>query len=316
MSVCITGGSGFIGRRLVEVLSKEGYCVKVLTRRTDCVYPDGVEVVLGDLTSSDCPLGKFLGDCETIFHCSGEIQNIATMRLLHVEGTRRLLRAALNVSRQSRQRIHWVQLSSVGAYGPALNGLTTDRIVTEETPSRPAGEYEITKTMADELVMQASTDETMQYSIVRPSNVFGPQMSNQSLRALIQMVKRGLFFYIGKPGAVATYVHVDDVVAALMKCAFEPAAKGRIYNLSNDCLLEDLVEYMAVLLGVRAPRLRIPETLIRTIVDVLPGWVDIPLNRSRIDALVNRTRYPADRIVSELGFSFLKPMPASIDELV
>jgi nucleoside-diphosphate-sugar epimerase len=315
MQVCVTGANGFIGQGLVAALYRQGFSIRVLTRRSDCVFPDGVQVVRGDLTSPNCPVDQFLVGCEVIFHCAGEISDVPTMQLLHIDGTRRLLQATLKEAAKS-QTIHWVQLSSVGAYGPPEDGARTNRIVTEDTRPRPVGEYEATKTRADELVMQASEGGLMTYSIVRPSNVLGAMMSNQSLRGLIAMVRRGLFFYIGEPGAVATYVHVDDVAAALMRCASEPKARGQIYNLSNDCLLEDLIKYIVPLLGVRSPRIRIPESLIRTAVGLFEGRMSIPLTQPRIDALVNKTRYPSDKIVSELGFKFSKPMPAAIEDLI
>jgi nucleoside-diphosphate-sugar epimerase len=314
--VCVTGANGFIGRHLVYALSQQGYSIRVLTRRPDCLFPSGVQVVVGDLTTPGCPLDQFLEGCEIVFHCAGEIRDVAAMQLLHVGGTQHLLQAVLKVPTKTEQKIHWVQLSSVGVYGPSFGPAKTYHLVTEDTQLRPVGEYEITKARADELVVQASDGVKMTYSIVRPSNVFGIGMPNQSLRGLISMVKRGLFFYIGKPGAVAPYVHVDDVVAALLKCAFEPKARGQTYNLSNDCLLEDLIKCIASLLGVRSPRIRIPESLIRIAVGLFEGRLNIPLTQSRIDALVNKTRYPADKIVSELGFKFSMPITAAIEVLV
>lgn len=316
MQVCVTGANGFIGKSLVDALCREGFSVRVLTRRLDCVFSSDIQVEVGDLTSPDCPVEQFLAGCDVLFHCAGEIRDVATMRLLHIDGTQRLLQAALKVAAKRGHAAHWVQLSSVGVYGPPQVGVRRERIITEDTPSCPVGEYEITKTRADELVIQASETGLLTCSIVRPSNVFGVTMSSQSLRGLIHVVKRGVFFYVGKPGAVATYVHVDDVVAALMKCAVEPRARGRIYNLSNDCLLEELIKHIASALGVRPPWLRIPEPLLRAAVGLVADRVNIPLTPSRIDALVNRTCYPAERIVSELGFRFSKPMPAAIEELV
>lgn len=316
MQTCVTGASGFIGQCLVEALSRQGHSIRVLTRRSGCVFPDGIQVVRGDLTSPNCPFDQFLVNCEVVFHCAGEIRDVSIMQSLHVDGMQCLLQAVLKEVAQNGQTIHWVQLSSVGAYGLPQGGARMDRIVTEDLHPCPAGEYEITKNRADELVMLASAGGLMTYSIVRPSNVFGARMSNQSLRGLINMVKRGLFFYVGRPGAVAPYVHVDDVVAALMKCAVEPSARGRIYNLSSDCLMEDLIKYVASALGVRPPWLRVPELPMRAAVSLVADWMNIPLTQSRIDALVNRTRYPADRIVSELGFVFSKPMPVAIGELV
>lgn len=62
-----------------------------------------------------------------------------------------------------------------------------------------------------------------------------------------------LFFLCGAPGSVSTYVHVDDVVEALLLCAFEERAKNQIFNISNDCTQESLVEAMAGLQGVSPP---------------------------------------------------------------
>ena len=156
----------------------------------------------------------------------------------------------------------------------------------------------------------------MTYTILRPSNVFGTKMTNQSLRRLIELVKRQLFFYVGRPGAITTYVHVDDVVAALIICAVEPRAKDQIYNLSSDCILEDIVKHIASLLGVRQPWLRIPEPLINIplglLSSLLKSWVNVP----SLNVLLLRTRYPAQKIESELGFKFSKPLPAGIEDLV
>ena len=316
LHVCITGANGFIGRSLVDTLTVQGYSIRVLTRRHASLFPEGVQVIIGDLTSSTCPLVQFLTDCDVLFHCAGEIHDVMTMHKLHIEGTERLLKAVLNVQKQTGRKIHWIQLSSVGAYGPPQDETKKSRIVTEATTTRHVGNYEITKTKSDELIIQKALTGSFTYTIVRPSNIVGPNMTNQSLRGLIQMVKCGLFFYVGKPGAVATYIHVDDVVSALITCAINPHSLGHIYNLSSDCSLEDLINCIASFLGVRPPWLRFPESIIRLLITLFKGRVNLPLTISRIDALVNRTRYPADQIVYDLGFQFSKPMPLAIGELV
>lgn len=314
-NVLVTGASGFIGRKLVEQLLKSGYRVVVLTRHESYKYSSIVNVKVGDLATGLGINEKLFEGVQVIFNCAGELRDTNLMNQVHINGTRNLLRAISGVSNKMDKPFHWIQLSSVGAYGPALQANHSRRI-TEASEENPVGEYETTKTESDHLVMQASKKGLITHTILRPSNVLGSDMSNQSLRGLISMVKRGLFFYIGKPGAVATYVHVDDVVAALMKCAFEPKARGQTYNISNDCLLEDLIKCIASVLGVRPPRIRIPESLIRAAVGIFEGRVNIPLTTSRIDALVNKTRYPADKIVSELGFKFSMPMPLAIEDLV
>ena len=316
MQVCVTGANGFIGRYLVGALSHQGHSVRVLTRREGNIFPAGVEVVNGDLTSSDCPFGQFLFDCEILFHCAGEIHDPNVMRLLHVEGTKRLIQAQLKEHLRTERKMHWVQLSSVGAYGPPIGRPQTDRIVTERTVENPVNEYEITKTISDELVIQASRSGAMTYAVLRPSNVFGTRKTNQSLRRLIEMVRLGLFFYVGQPGAVVTYVHVDDVVSALIVCGVAPRAKGQIYNLSCDCELEVLINHIASLLRVRRPSLRIPGPLVQASISLLSNLLKPLIKIPSLNVLVLRTRYPTKKIEAELGFRFSKPLPAGVEDLV
>ncbi len=312
--ILVTGGSGFIGEKLCAALTSCGHHVAVLTR--DRNRRNGAsQFVYGDLSIRGGLANLNIAEFDVLIHCAGEVKSPVLMRAVHVEGTKQLLELTRRKSLGGARELHWVQLSSVGAYGPTELA-ARDRHVTEVSAQNPVGDYETTKTESDHLVLDAAGRGDVTCSILRPSNVFGSGMPNQSLLGLISMVKRGLFFYIGRPGAMANYVHVDDVVTALMKCAFEPQARGETYNLSNDCLLEDLIKCIASILAVPRPRVRISESLIRPVVRVFEGWLSIPLTQSRIDALVNKTRYPADKIISELGFMFLKPMPVAIEDLI
>lgn len=315
MKVAITGASGFIGRRLADALAAHGCTVNVLSRTLQPRLGAGMEVMTGDLTSPECPLDQFVYDCEVVFHCAGEIRNTAAMRLLHVHGTQRLLQAVLKEAARRGCKIHWVQLSSVGAYGPPQGKANAERIVTEDTPLLPVGEYEVTKVLSDELVIRSSASHLLSYSIVRPSIVMGAGMPNKSLRALGEMVRKGLFFYIGRPGAIAPYVHVDDVAAVLRLCGTDPRGKGKVFNVSNDCRLEEMIGGMASALGVRRPRLRLPEAMVRTVARAAAGVVSIPLTPERINALVARTRYPHDKLEQELGFIPRVSVPDAMGEV-
>jgi nucleoside-diphosphate-sugar epimerase len=316
MQVCVTGGNGFIGRYLVAALYHQGHSIRVLTRKQEYIFPADIQVVIGDLTKHDCPLDEFIYGCEVLFHCAGEVQDVDVMRLLHVNGTKQLIQSVLNEHSLTGQAVHWVQLSSVGAYGPPLGKPETERLVTEDTITQPANEYEITKTISDELVIHASKSKALTYSILRPANVFGTKMTNQSLRRLIEMVKHRLFIYVGKPGAITTFVHVDDVVKALLICGTDARAKNQIYNLSDNYELEYLVKNIAHQLGVREPRLRIPTSLIRHPLDLFTKLVKPLIHIPSLNVLLLRTSYSTQKIETQLEFSFSKPFSSRIEELV
>jgi nucleoside-diphosphate-sugar epimerase len=313
MKVAVTGASGFVGKRLVLSLRRLNHHILVLSRGQRRIS-DGVQAVIGDLASPHARFDELVAGCDVIFHCAGELRDTTLMRPLHVDGTRRLLDAALDRSAKSGTPLHWVQLSSVGAYGPP-GSATQERVVTEESPKNPVGEYEITKTEADEFIIEV--DSTLfSYSIVRPSNVIAADMPNASVRALGSMVRRGLFFYLGPPGAIATYVHVDDVIETLLRCAFDPRARGQVFNVSNDCSFELMIERIAAAVGVRPPRLRLPESFVRVATRLAGSLVRFPLTPQRIDALVMRTRYPAVKLAQRLGFVPRASIPDVIGDVV
>ncbi len=308
MIVAITGASGFIGRHLVEKHVARGDVVRILTRSRGLAshLPDLVQGYVGDLiTGSAENLVPFVDGADVLYHCAGEILEEGRMRALHVGGAEKLVEAATG-------RIgHWVQLSSVGTYGPHTSG-----VVCEETSLTPVGIYECTKTEADRLVAVASKQGTFSHTILRPSNVFGLDMPNQSLFNLIAMVKKEMFFFIGKHGASANYIHVDNVVDALMLCANSPAAKDRAYIISDYLPMERFIAVIAIALGRPVPRLRFPG-LPAHVLARLFGWMrSFPLTESRVKALTNRSIYSSDRIRNELHYQPLVSLEKGLCELV
>jgi nucleoside-diphosphate-sugar epimerase len=304
MIVAITGGTGFIGTKLVAKLVARGDTVRLLTRQPS--LSSQVKIHVCDLVTVGAnELSTMLDGVDVLYHCAGQLANTKTMQTLHVDATRKLVGAA------SGRIGHWVQLSSVGVYGEVRDGT-----ITENSVLNPVGQYEITKTESDSVVIHGAKNGGFSYSILRPSNVFGVGMANRSLFGMIAMIDRGLFFYIAKPGASANYIHVDNVVEGLIRCATIPTAHGKIFNLSDHRTLEQFVGAIAVALGRSAPQLRIPQPLahlIGTTLGRLPGF---PLTQSRVDALTNRSNYPILRIQQELGYGHVITMEEGLRELV
>jgi len=278
MIVAITGGTGLIGCKLVARHLAHGHEVRVLSRK-NAVEP-GAKLCSGDLSNQDV-LRSFIDGADILYHCAGEIRDETRMHAVHVAGTQHLIDAASGRIRR------WVQLSSVGAYGRQRAGL-----VTEHTELHPIGNYEVTKVMSDDLVRVAAHGGAFEYAFLRPSNVYGAEMSNQSLFGLIRMIQRGRFFFIGTPGASANYIHVDNVVEALMLCGSKPEANDRLFNLSDHRTLETFVDVIADELGVSAPQLRLPEWAVRLPAALLSGILGFPLTGSRVDALTGQRSIP------------------------
>lgn len=312
----VTGGTGFIGSRLVNTLVDAGHRVCFLTRRNlEPPQNNQIEIVHCDLLNTSFDLCTILEGCSVVFNCAGEIHDEKIMPKLHIEATQRLVDACKAVVAHTQKPIHFVQLSSVGAYGPSRTKASDKRIVTEETPPAPLGAYEVTKTKADEILIASAEENLFSYCIVRPSIVYGPCMPNNSLRELGTIIQKKIFFYIGKPGAISTLVHVDDVVEAMLLCGFKPEAKNEIFNVSNDCKQEELVNGLAKALHVKPPRVRLPEILVRLLCNIFSHIKSIPITHSRIDALVSRTTYPTDKMYKTLSFKPKRDVENTIEEV-
>jgi nucleoside-diphosphate-sugar epimerase len=153
-------------------------------------------------------------------------------------------------------------------------------------------------------------------SVLRPSNVFGAEMTNQSLFNMIAMIDRGLFFYIGKPGASANYIHVDNVVDGLIRCGTMQQAQGIAYYLSDQCIMEHFVDTLGGALGRSPPWLRIPKLIAQLAGSTLGKIPGFPLTQSRVNALDNRSAYPISHIQQELGYRHTISMEDGLSELV
>ena len=314
MKILVLGANGFIGGRLIGMLAEQAHSIRMLTRKPGRVSSEKLEVLVGDLTSDTLEADRLVDGCEVIINCAGEIRNELLMPALHVGAVTRLL-DAIGRRGAGAPRLRWVQLSSVGAYGPAAG---QSRVVTEQTAPDPKGVYEITKTDADRLIMShaALQGESGDWVILRPSNVFASDMPNGSIRQLAKIIGKRMFFYVGREEAIATYIHANDVAAALVCCSSEPRAARQIYNLSNDCRLRDVVEALARCQGRPSPQLRLPEGLVRAVVWLAGNMMRLPLTQSRVDALVNKTAYPAEKIRKELNFVPKYSVPLHIREVI
>jgi nucleoside-diphosphate-sugar epimerase len=307
MIVAITGGTGFIGSGLVLRHLAMGDIVRLLSRQSIAKLGT-VEIPVshpGDLINDNFDPTTFVDGADVLYHCAGEIVSQPKMHLLHVLGTQKLIRAA-------RGKIgKWVQLSSVGAYGPQNGG-----VITEITSPNPFGVYEKTKLASDNLVSKAIQESAFLGTILRPSNVFGEKMNNQSIYHMIAMIKKGLFFFIGKPGASANYIYVDNIVEGLIRCGEKSEGKGEIYNLSDYCTIEKFVSIISENLDKPPPRLRFPGPVVgfaSKVFEKIPGF---PLTSSRVAALLNRSVYSIKKIQQELGYAHLVSIEEGLVKLI
>ncbi|HWW95958.1 MAG TPA: hopanoid-associated sugar epimerase [Vicinamibacteria bacterium] len=300
----VTGGTGFLGAHIVRALLRRGEHPRCLVRATSdqrnlAGLP--VEIVQGDLTDV-ASLQRATKGVATVFHCAADyrlyVRDPRETYASNVEGTRNVLRAAAEagVSRV-------VYTSSVGTLGLNRNG----QPATEETPVAAGdmvGHYKRSKFQAERVAEEWSL-QGLPLVIVNPSTPVGeldvkPTPTGQ---ILVRFLNRRM------PAYVETGLNVVDVrdVAEGHVLAAEKGRAGERYILGHrNMTLKEILDTLARLTGLPAPRLRVPHWLPLAVAAVDTSLArlvgrspEIPIESVRLSR--HRMFFDASKAVRELG---------------
>jgi nucleoside-diphosphate-sugar epimerase len=202
MSVALTGATGFIGRRLLSRLVSDGVHVRALTRRVPA-EPDNPRVhwIRGSLDDTPA-LEQLVDGAEAVIHCAGAVRgaNEATFRRINVDGSRRLFEAA---QRQGCARL--LLMSSLAARHPELSWYAT---------SKRQAELSLYAAPDSQATTRVASSARPAITVFRPTAVYGP--GDRELQPLFEMLMRGWLPVTGPRAGRLTFLHVDDLVAAVI----------------------------------------------------------------------------------------------------
>jgi len=215
----VTGGSGFIGGRLIERLTGEGHPVRALARSPEAaetVSALGAEPVRGDLADRESLVAGARG-AELAFHLAahlGEWGPWEDFERGNVEGTSNALAACAEAG--VKRFVHCGTEAALMAGEPLVR-------VDETAPLRPDSRapYPATKAKAEQLVRDASR-EGFETVVLRPRFVWG-KGDTTLLPEMVATVESGRFAWIGGGRNLTAITHVDNVVEGLILAA----RKGR-----------------------------------------------------------------------------------------
>jgi nucleoside-diphosphate-sugar epimerase len=226
--ILVTGGTGFIGGRLVErLLLQHAVQVRVLVRnlahapRIAC-FP--VELVQGDVTEPS-DVRRAAEGCDLLYHCAyGNSGSPQARRMVNIGGTVNVLDAALHTD---VKRV--VYLSTRRVYGNPEDG-----ILDESAPRLRSGNpYSDTKLEAEEIVLKYARTEGLPVTILQPTTVYGPYAPVWTLD-VIERLKTEKVILVDGGGGLCNAVYIDDVVSAMLLAAVEEAAVGEAMLISGE----------------------------------------------------------------------------------
>lgn len=269
--VLVLGGSGFVGRHVVERLQRQGVQVTIPTRRLTAARHQWsqphVQVTVADVMEPDT-LARLVAGHDAVVNLVAILHGRkAEFERVHVELPQRIAAACAQAG--GRRLVH------VSALGAAADG-----------PSM----YQRSKARGEAVLGQAAQVGSLRLTVLRPSVIFGPQDRFLNLFARLQKV----FPVMPLAGADARFqpVWVRDVAAAVVACLQDDATIGQTYECCGPEVwtLRELVKASAQWAGVAGGRGRpvigLPRALGRLqalALELLPGQ---PLmSRDNLDSM-------------------------------
>ena len=303
----VTGGSGFVGGRLIERLVRDGWTVRALARSdraADAVRTRGAEPVRGELGDLSALVAGMEG-ADVSFHAAAKVEDSGPWKEFvqaNVEGTRNVLRACRAAA--VPRAVH-VSTEAVLMHGQPL--VHAD----ESYPLalRSKAPYSRSKAMAEQVVLEESHG-ALEVMIVRPRFVWG-RGDTTLLPLLVEGTQTGAFRWVGGGGQRTSTTHVENTVEGLL-CAAEHGRGGRIYFVTDGdpVVFRDFVGDLIATQGVTPPTASVPAPVARALAataetawKLLPLRGAPPLTRFAVWVASQECTLDDTRARSELGYA-------------
>jgi len=321
MKALITGGAGFIGSHLAETLLQQEHQVIILDNLSTGRYENvahldgrsGFQVVVGTILN-ELLVDKLVERCDTIFHLAAAVgvELIIKKPLESMMTNIRGSEVVLEMAHRYRKKVLIASTSEI--YGKNTNGSLheeTDRIL--GSPLKTRWSYSTSKAVDEILAHVYWKEKGVPTIIMRLFNTVGPRQSGAYGMVIPRFVSQAL---AEKPLQVhgdgkqsRCFLHVRDVVEALVKVSEHPGAVGQVFNLGSqeEITIEELAKRIIRIVGSRSQ------------IEYLPyesayeeGYEDMPRrvpDTSKIRALIGfQPTMNLDQIIANVVESMRRPV--------
>jgi nucleoside-diphosphate-sugar epimerase len=316
----VTGGSGFVGGRLIERLRAEGLEVRALARSdrsAEAVAQRGAESVRGDLDSVAAIEAGAHG-CEYAFHAAAKAEDWGPHEdfvRVNVEGTRNVLTAARSAG--VRRFVHVGTEAALLAGEPLIWADARARL----RPDSPVP-YGATKAKAEIAVLAASRAGGLETVVIRPRFVWGVG-DTTLLPMMAEQTRAGRFAWIGGGRHLTSTTHVDNAVEGLVLGALR-GTPGCAYFVTDGrpVVFREFVSDLLRTQGVEPPSRSVPRAVAHVLAEAgerawslltLPG--EPPLPRFAFWVASQECTLDDSRARAQLGYAPVTTIPDGLAAL-
>jgi len=276
--ILVTGGSGFIGRRVVARLVDGGHRVRVVARgQRGGDLPESVEVARGSVVSGE-GLAEAMDGAEKVVHLVAIIRETGDQSFESViwRGTERVVEAAKVAGVKK-----FVYVSAIGA---------------QDNPTYP---YLQAKWQAERAVARSG----LNHAILRPSIVFGE--GDEFINALASLVRYNPLVPVAGTGKTRFQpIWVEDLVTCIVACVEEDAHCGEVLEVGGPEHLsyDQMVDIVKEALGKSRVKLHVPLAVMRPLARVMEwALTKPPVTREQLKMLSLDNVTGTDAVMKSFG---------------
>ena len=226
MKIAITGGSGFIGTHLVDLL-KDEHEILILDRNHSS--NQNVDFIECDLLETE-KISNVLEGSDIVIHLAAAVgvklteENPLHTLNVNIQGTHNVLESC---KKNNVKKIIFASSSEI--YGEA-----THIPIKETDPPMPITNYGVSKITSEEYVKAYATTSSMKYSILRFFNAYGPGQSSSFVMSefISKAIENKTIAIHGNGEQLRAFCHVSDIVNGINLCLVN--GHNEIFNIGNN----------------------------------------------------------------------------------
>lgn len=305
MKICVTGGTGFTGAALVLRLLELGHDVVSLDKKPGIMATElekrGATLITGSVTDS-ATVKKCVDGAEVVMHLAAAFRELNVPDSVYYDANVNGTRITLEAARKAGVR-KFVYCSTQGVHGH-IETPPGD----EESPIAPADYYQQTKYEGEE-VCHEFKDGEMEYTILRPTAIYGPG-DPERFAMIFQRAKKGYFPMFGRGVTFYHPVYIDNLVDAFVLSMSPGVGSGEAYIIADEEYfpIEELVRRVgkAINVDVKIPHFPIWPLIVAGHVfekSCKPFGISPPIFPRRVDWFRQVRAFNIDKAKRDLGYN-------------
>ena len=293
--ILITGGSGFIGSNLVNLLLKKKYTVINIDKSAYSANPYNVKKFRNNknylffkldinqrtkiikIIKKYKPEGIINLAAET--HVDRSIDDAEKFVKTNIGGVYNLLEILRKLKKKTKNKMKFLQISTDEVYGD----IPGSKLASEKDNYNPSSPYSASKASADQLVKAYGRTYGIKTLIANPCNNYGQNQFPEKFipKMIFNILNNKPLPIYGKGGNIREWIHVNDNCEAILKI-FQKGKFGENYNIGTNIKLKN-IDIVKKLLKIAKSKIMVGNKVKISFVKDRPGHdLRYALNSSKI----------------------------------